>query len=231
MIDGISAQISSVNTSKMDIEVKAAKDVSLKADEGNTKKSEDLIDNVVARSEDGDTLQENAESVKALSEGMMFIKDSSNNQSADLTAADKEDESAAKIMIEQREAMAKRMADIVKSQKKDDSRDAINSEKTEAVKEQKEYNAEVKNEEKIESLIGMTKSEVERLYRQGKISKKQYDDNMEVREERTEESINDTAVKDMTQEALKGEKVSQTIEDIYKAGLNDRADLAAQIFN
>lgn len=202
LIDGISSRIEPVaNYYNAPDKAKTEESTSVKTDE--TK----VLGNVVAQSEDGDTLQENKESLEALKDGLVLKK--ADSQAKEETKADsltKEELSPAQKYLEQQKEAAKKKAE---------------QEKSESDEQDKE----------VSSLIGMTKSQVEQLYREGRISKDQYDKNMQLRDELAEKIQGNDVSAEVTKIVENGQKVQQDIENIFKASENGRIDIAAQIFN
>lgn len=186
LIDGVNSQIVSVRNVEPNTTAYTDKKVDSVEKTDKTEQEKAVLDNVVAKSEDGDTLQEKKESVEALKDGLFFKKNA---------VEDKKDKEDAVIAEEKAE--------------------------NKYLEQQKEN---------VTSLIGMTKSQVEQLYREGRITKKQYDDNMDSREEAIKEIQDNDVSGKMTQTIEQGQKTQDTIENIFKAAENDRADLAAQIF-
>ncbi len=197
------------------------------------------LENVVSVSEDGDTVQVTEESSERLEEdafGRMIEKEDVRESDNKPSPAE---ERLAKLEQEQAEAKAARRQQMIKEILTEDE----NEEQEKEVEEKEVEEKEVETDQ-INSFNGYTYAQLEKLVSEGRISRDDYEKEMDSRSEKIEElkengkEFNRTMVKNIAEEE-QGERDEKQIRQIFSPDASDtltaetRADIieSLQDFN
>lgn len=193
-------------------------------------------EDIVAISEDGDTLQASKAGINAsTSSGALVI--------ASEDGAVSQIENDSKPVDDSKNKNESKTVNVEETQSKSAE---IIAEQIEEVKESAEER-KANNTSEVNSLAGYTKQQVEMMYLQGKISRYDYDVNMRQREEMAEDSQESSSetreevirsqisaqeafAKSMGQISAQAQKVANMDQGIIDAYNNDRLDIVGDIF-
>lgn len=201
------------------------------------KQDREGLENVVSVSKDGDTVQASDQGMEKLEEdafGRMVVqKDDEASGGYDLGNSGELTKSAIAESAEKIVGSDSRTEEAIKESiekmsiqpSRTEEAQAAGAEQAEKEEAEEEYNAEV-NAEKLASFEGVSDMKLEQMYLQGKISKTDYDKEMESREETREaENADDGrfSVRMTGAAALKesGERDLSQIENVFSGEAND----------
>lgn len=201
------------------------------------KQDREGLENVVSVSKDGDTVQASDQGMEKLEEdafGRMVVqKDDEASGGYDLGNSGELTKSAIAESAEKTVGSDSRTEEAIKESiekmsiqpSRTEEAQAAGAEQAEKEEAEEEYNAEV-NAEKLASFEGVSDMKLEQMYLQGKISKTDYDKEMESREETREaENADDGrfSVRMTGAAALKesGERDLSQIENVFSGEAND----------
>ena len=185
------------------------------ADEGLRESSPEKVaerelDNVVAVSEHGDTVQVSEEGEERLeTEASLAAADEEESAAQILLEQDEESESAAQILLEQDEE-SESAAEILLEQ---NEAAAVSRESnvTEAMQRQRELENEENFEAESTNYAGYTDQQLEQMYMKGEISQSDYQREIDSREERVEamQQQNSENSEELTSAISEGERASR----------------------
>lgn len=196
--------------------------------ETKKQEKEEELQNVVSKSEDGDTVQvgeKSSEKLEDLKFGRMDVLPKDEEK--------KDEEKTGALPGSDRRSEEQKAAAIKEREKEE--REKTEEKKQAEENKQLEENKQIENNKQtVTSFSGLTEDQIEAMYRKGEISKQEYDKQIELKEslkETEEQTEGDTTkmVKGLLSSEDKAERDSLELKTVFSEDSSDKTEAAARI--
>ncbi|MCR5675567.1 MAG: hypothetical protein K6G16_07660 [Lachnospiraceae bacterium] len=222
---------------KTPVRVEAEKqDVRQQTETEKPEAQERELDHVIAVSKDGDTVQASDEAVRELNEEETIGRVIGDPENERIRREQEGEDSRTReellrLELERSEAIREAQMEAVREEQEERMEETAEAEPNKVLADEKET---IASEGQINSFIGYSDAELERMYLQGNISKFDYDKEMESRtaeEEARREELTDFALETTDQAAQleRSERQGEEIERAFSDNANEKLDAAERV--